>query len=96
MSTWKELRNELDITPEEQEIIDLEKRLIKLMVEIREKQNLSQAELAKMCNMKQPMIARLEKDVHSPRLDSILKVLAPLGYTLRIVPLAAAKERGTK
>lgn len=87
MSTWKEVRNGLNITEEEELIINLEKELIKTMVAIREEQGLSQKELAERCNVKQPMIARMEKDVHSPQVDSLLRVLAPLGYTLQIVPL---------
>ncbi len=87
MSEWKELRKELNLTPEEENIIELEKQLIKAMVSIREEQGLSQAELAEMCNVKQPVIARMEKAVHSPQIDSLLKVLAPLGYKLQIVPM---------
>ena len=87
MSTWKELREELDISPEEQRVIELEMELIRTMVSIREEQGLSQAELAKKCNVKQPMIARMEKAVHSPQIDSLLRVLVPMGYTLQIAPL---------
>ena len=57
------------------------------MVTIREKQGLSQSELAGKCNVKQPVIARMEKAVHSPQIDSLLKVLVPLGYKLAIVPI---------
>lgn len=86
MKTWDELRGELRLSEEEEKIIQIEKDLIKTMVSIREEQGLSQAELAEMCNLKQPTIARMEKNSHSPRIDSILKVLVPLGYTLQIVP----------
>ncbi|MBR1597807.1 MAG: helix-turn-helix domain-containing protein [Lachnospiraceae bacterium] len=87
MSTWKEFREELDISDEDEKIIELEKELIRTMVEIREEQGISQAELARKSNVKQPVIARLEKNVHSPQIDSLLRVLTPLGYTLQIVPL---------
>ena len=87
MSNWKKVREELSLTPEEENIIELEKDLIKTMVAIREKQGLSQAELADKCNVKQPVIARMEKAVHSPQIDSLLNVLVPLGYTLQIVPM---------
>ncbi|MBQ9609424.1 MAG: helix-turn-helix transcriptional regulator [Lachnospiraceae bacterium] len=87
MSTWKEFREELNISADEENIIALEKELIRTMVEIREEQGLSQAELAAKCNVKQPMIARMEKSVHSPQIDSLLRILTPLGYTLQIVPL---------
>ena len=87
MSEWKEFRKELGISPEEESVIELEKELIKTLVRIREEKGLSQAELAMKCNVKQPMIARMEKSVHSPQIDSLLKILVPLGYKLKIVPL---------
>lgn len=87
MSNWKELRSELHITKEEESVIEMEKELIRSMVSIREEQGLSQADLAKRCNLKQPSLARMEKNLHSPQVDSLLRVLAPLGYTLQIVPL---------
>ena len=87
MSNWKEFRQELNLSPEEEKIIELEKDLLRTMVTIREEQGLSQSELADKCNVKQPVIARMEKAVHSPQIDSILKVLVPLGYKLAIVPI---------
>lgn len=90
MSTWKELRDGLQITEEEELIIEMEKNLLRTMVSIREEQGLSQAELAEICKVKQPAIARMEKGAHSPQLDSILRVLVPLGYTLQVVPVKKA------
>ncbi|WP_278321201.1 helix-turn-helix domain-containing protein [Lachnotalea glycerini] len=51
------------------------------------KRGLTRSQLAEMCNVKQPVIARMESDIHSPQVDSILKVLTPLGYALQIVPM---------
>ena len=87
MSSWKDVRSELNITLEEENIIELEKDLLRTMVTIREEQGLSQADLANKCNVKQPVIARMEKAVHSPQINSLLKVLVPLGYKLQIVPI---------
>ncbi len=87
MGNWKKIREELNISPEEETIIELEKDLLRTMVSIREEQGLSQAELAVKCKVKQPVIARMEKAVHSPQIDSLLKVLVPLGYKLQIVPM---------
>lgn len=87
MSSWKEVRKELNLSEEEERIIALEKELIRSLALIREEQGLSQAELADKCNMKQPTIARIEKNQHSPQVDSLLRVLAPMGYTLQIVPM---------
>lgn len=87
MTTWKELKNELPISQEDKSTIDLEKDLIRTMVAIREEKGLTQSQLAEICNVKQPVIARLESSVHSPQIDSLLKILTPLGYTLQIVPM---------
>lgn len=57
------------------------------MVDIREEKGLTQSQLAEICNVKQPVIARLESSVHSPQIDSLLKILVPLSYTLQIVPI---------
>ncbi len=85
--TWKKLRNELNISAEDEEVIRLEKELIRTMVKAREEKGLTQAQLAEMCGVKQPMIARMESSAHSPQVDSLLKVLIPLGYTLAVVPM---------
>lgn len=85
--TWKDVRKELNISEEDEAIIALEKDLIEAMIKAREEQGLSQAQLAKKCNMKQSVIARMETAIHSPQIDSLLKVLIPLGYTLKIEPL---------
>ena len=68
-------------------VIELEKNLITPLVQIREEKELTQAQLADICEVSQPVIARLETAVHSPQLNSLLKILVPLGYTLEIVPL---------
>lgn len=87
MITWKELKNDLSVNQENQNAIELEKDLIRTMVAIREEKGLTQTQLAEICNVKQPVIARMESSVHSPQIDSLLKILTPLGYTLQIVPM---------
>ncbi|MDD3369078.1 MAG: XRE family transcriptional regulator [Lachnospiraceae bacterium] len=85
--TWKDLKEELTLSEDEKEAVRLEEKLIATMIHIREDKGMSQAQLAKVCHMKQPAIARMEKRVHSPQVDSLLKILVPLGYTLEIVPI---------
>ena len=87
MATWEKLRQELTLTKEEENIIALEKELIKTMVQIREEKGFTQTQLAKICGLKQPLIARMESATHSPQIDSLLRILVPLGYTLQIVPI---------
>ena len=87
MVTWKELKNDLSISQENQNAMMVEKDLIRTMIAIREEKGLTQTQLAEICNVKQPVIARMESSVHSPQIDSLLKILTPLGYTLQIVPI---------
>ena len=87
MVTWKKLRNELTITEEDEQMIELEKELIMTLVRIREEKGLTQAQMAEICGMSQPTIARLERATHSPQLDSLFKILGPLGYSVQIVAL---------
>jgi predicted transcriptional regulator len=48
---------------------------------------LTQKELESASGVKQPVIARLERGNTDPQLSTLIKVLAPLGKTLAIVPL---------
>ncbi|MBD5555315.1 MAG: hypothetical protein HDQ95_08270 [Roseburia sp.] len=50
MTTWKKLKTDLSISPEDMNAIELEKDLIRTMVAIREEKGLTQSQLAEMCN----------------------------------------------
>ena len=54
---------------------------------LRKEQGISQRQLEALSGVKQPQIARMERGDANPQLDTLLKVLAPLGKTLAIVPL---------
>lgn len=75
------------LTPEEIAESDLRVALIGELIKARQEQGISQKKLEELSGVKQPVIARMEKGLTSPRLDTIMKVLAPLGKTLAIVPL---------
>ncbi len=93
--TWDEFRQELldkgYLTPEEIAASDLRVALIGEFIKAREEKGISQKKLEELSGVKQPVIARMEKGSTSPRIETVLKVLAPLGKTLAIVPLEAAK-----
>ena len=87
MISWEKELEKLNLNKEEQQLVELEEDLIETMIAIRKKKKLSQTQLAALCNLKQSTIARMEQSTHSPQIDSLLKVLVPMGYTLKIVPL---------
>lgn len=80
------------LSPEEIVESDLRVSIIGELIMACQEKGISQKKLEELSGVKQPVIARMEKGSTSPRLDTILKVLAPLGKTLAVVPL----ETGNK
>lgn len=80
------LNDEAKVSKAEKAQIEFEAALIGKLIEARESKGLSQRELAKISGVKQPAIARLESMRSTPQIDTLFKVLSPLGYTLSIVP----------
>lgn len=75
------------MTPEEIAESDLRVALIGELIKARQEKGLSQKKLEELSGVKQPIIARMERGSTDPRLDTVLKILAPLGKTLAVVPL---------
>ena len=84
--TWEELQKEL-FTPEEIAASNLRVALIGELIKARQEKGLSQKKLEEFSGVKQPIIARMEKGITNPQIDTVLKLLAPLGKTLAVVPL---------
>lgn len=61
--------------------------LIDRIIELRKESGMTQKELAEAANLAQPAIARMENKMATPQLDTLLKILAPMGKTLAVVPL---------
>lgn len=89
--SWDNVKNKLNITPEQEAQIQLEMDIIEATIEARRKSKLTQRELSKKSGIKQPVIARIEKCVNSPQTNTLIKLLYPMGYTLRVVPLEDIK-----
>lgn len=86
-TTFEDVWNDSSILTEtERAEIQLKIDLAGKLIEAREQKGISQRRLAEMSGLKQPAIARLEKMETTPQIDTLLKVLKPLGYTLAIVP----------
>ncbi len=90
--TWEDVKINLHFTPEEEAEIRLEEDLIEATIEARKSSNLSQRELSKKTGIKQPAIARIESRSRSPQTSTLIKLLYPMGYTIRVVPLKDQKK----
>jgi len=72
------------LTPEERAASDLRVAMMVELTNARTEKGISQKKLEALSGVKQPVIARMEKGHTSPQIDTVLKVLAPLGKTLYI------------
>ncbi len=80
------------LTPEEIAESELRVSIIGELIKARQEKGISQKKLEELSGVKQPIIARMEKGSTNPQLTTILKVLAPLGKTLAVVPLETANK----
>lgn len=66
---------------------DEKRRLLKNLSEIRREASFSQTRLGEAAGIRQSVISRIEGCEISPQINTLLKLLAPLGKTLAIVDL---------
>lgn len=82
-SSWEDVRKEL-FSEEEISDSDMRVALVGEIIRARQELGISQKKLEELSGVKQPVIARMEKGTTNPTLDTVLKILRPLGKTLYI------------
>ena len=88
--SWKDVKKEL-FTPEEIVEIETSAALMGELIDARHKKGISQKRLEELSGVSQPVIARMERGITSPQVSTLLKVLRPLGLTIKIVPVSEAQ-----
>lgn len=83
---WDDIENEL-YSLEEIAESDLRVAIMSELISARNEKGITQSELERMSGVKQPMIARLEHGKGNPQLETMIRLLAPLGKTLAVVPM---------
>ena len=68
----------------EEQISELEYELITEFIKLRKDAKLSQQDIANQSNVIRTTIARIENGMNSPQIKTMLQILEPLGYTLKI------------
>ena len=63
----------------------LKTEFISELIRNRKEMNISQKQLEVLSNVSQPIIARIENNQTDPQLSTLIKLLEPLGKTLKIV-----------
>ena len=66
---------------------ELEYELLKDFIKLRKEKGLSQQALADLSGVVREKIAKIENGLNSPQINSLIKVLEPVGYTIKIVPI---------
>ena len=90
------MADEERVTAAEREQVLFEAALIGKVIEAREKKGITQRELSRLSGVRQPAIARLESMKVTPQIDTLFKILNPLGYTIQIVPIHKKQNRDNK
>ncbi len=85
-TSWKDARKEI-YTQEEILESDMRVALISEMIKARNEKGISQKKLEELSGVSQPVIARIEKGTSVPNLNTLIRLLAPLGKTLNIADI---------
>ncbi len=64
--------------------IKLNEIFIKEFIRFRKENNLTQDLMSKFSNVSRTKIARIEAGISSPSILSLLEILGPIGYTIKI------------
>jgi len=62
------------------------------LIKARNEKKISQRKLEELTGVRQTTITRIESGKNSPSVDTMLKILAPLGKTLAVVPIDHTKQ----
>jgi len=91
-SSWDDFEK-ATFTPGEIAAGNLRVALVGEIINSRQEHGYTQKKLEELSGVKQPIIARLEKGTTDPQLSTLLKVLAPLGKTLAIIPIENSQTK---
>ena len=71
---------------------ELERDVIRQVVEARKSQKLSQRVVGERAGIIRETVAKIENNLNSPQINTLIKLLEPIGYTLGVVPLLKDEE----
>ena len=71
----------------DEKLRDLELEVIRQVVQARKSQKLSQRVVGERAGIIRETVAKIENNLNSPQINTLIKLLEPIGYTLGVVPL---------
>ncbi|QTV78555.1 helix-turn-helix transcriptional regulator [Phascolarctobacterium sp. Marseille-Q4147] len=91
MRTWQDYKEYVKNIDENNNLlmeeIDELTAIVSAMIEKRNALGISQRELAQLCGLPQSSIARIESGKTTPKLDTLLKIMHPLGLKIKLVSI---------
>lgn len=92
---WKDVKKEIEeeFTEEDFEEMELEKEIIRATIKARKEANLTQKQLSNISGIIQPSIAKIENFSRIPQYTTLIRLLYPMGYTLKVVPIEKDKTK---
>lgn len=66
---------------------ELERDVIRQVVQARKSQKLSQRVVGERAGIIRETVAKIENNLNSPQINTLIKLLEPIGFTLGVVPL---------
>ncbi len=76
----------------DEKLRDLELEVIRQVVQARKSQKLSQRVVGERAGIIRETVAKIENNLNSPQINTLIKLLEPIGYTLGVVPLVNEEE----
>lgn len=71
---------------------ELEREVIRQIVVARKSQHLSQRVVGERAGIIRETVAKIENNLNSPQINTLIRLLEPVGYTLGVVPLEQKEE----
>ena len=91
MKTWNDYKEHVkSVDPEAKKDIEEIESLSDIITSVTAQRNalgLSQRELASLCGIPQSSVARIESLKTTPNLETLLKIMQPLGLKLTVSPV---------
>ncbi len=76
----------------DEKLKELELEVIRQIVQARKSQKLSQRVVGERAGIIRETVAKIENNLNSPQINTLIRLLEPIGYTLGVVPLVKEEE----
>ena len=77
----------------EEKLKELEYDFVQDFIKLRKDNHLTQEAMANQSGVIRLTITRIENLITSPQINTLIKILEPLGYTVRIEPIDKKKKK---